>query len=71
MAVSNIGSNGKGKEFKNFGTINFAPGDAEVWKFIDRCDKLKHRKREENIGRCWNRYTCDKCGFSYEIDSSD
>jgi transposase-like protein len=58
-------------EFRNFSTINFAPKDAEVWKAIKKCDKLKHSRKETNIGRCWNRYTCDKCGFSYEIDSSD
>lgn len=59
------------KEFHNFGTINFAPRNSKVWSAIRWCDKLKHKRREENIGRCWNRYTCDKCGFSYEIDSSD
>lgn len=71
MAVSNIGSNGKGKEFRAFGTINFTPANSEVRKAIRKCDKLKHQQRSENIGRCFNRYICDKCGFSYEIDSSD
>lgn len=59
------------KEPRNFGTINFAPGNAEVWKAIDKCGELGHSRKETNIGRCLNRYTCDKCGFSYEIDSSD
>jgi transposase-like protein len=71
MAVSNIGSNGKGKEFRAFGTINFLSKNSKVRKAIRKCEKLKHSRRETNIGRCFNRYTCDKCGFSYEIDSSD
>lgn len=24
-----------------------------------------------NIGRCYNRYTCQKCGCSWTVDSSD
>lgn len=27
--------------------------------------------RSVNLGRCYNRYTCNECGYSYEIDSSD
>ena len=26
---------------------------------------------EVNLGRCYNRYTCKKCGISYTIDSGD
>ena len=25
---------------------------------------------QRNLGRCWNRYTCGDCGFSWEVDSS-
>lgn len=32
------------------------------------CD---HVFASKNVGRCLNRYTCEKCGKSYEIDSSD
>ncbi len=30
-----------------------------------------HKYETQNLGRCWNRYTCKKCGHSYESDSSD
>lgn len=30
-----------------------------------------HEYTAENIGRCYNRYTCKHCGDKYEIDSSD
>lgn len=33
-----------------------------------RCD---HVFKVRNVGRCLNRYTCEHCGKSYEIDSSD
>lgn len=25
----------------------------------------------ENLGRCYNRYSCPKCGITYTVDSSD
>lgn len=25
----------------------------------------------QNIGRCYNRYTCEKCNCSWTVDSSD
>jgi len=31
----------------------------------------QHRYSSKNIGRCLNRYTCEKCGHSYDVDSSD
>lgn len=32
----------------------------------------KHEHKTcKNLGRCWNRYTCNDCGYSYEVDSSD
>lgn len=33
------------------------------------CDH--NMKLVENLGRCYNRYTCSKCGFTQDIDSSD
>lgn len=30
-----------------------------------------HEYTSQNLGRCYNRYTCKHCGYSYEIDSSD
>jgi hypothetical protein len=31
----------------------------------------KHDYDVKNIGKCLNEYTCKKCGFKQEIDSSD
>jgi hypothetical protein len=31
----------------------------------------EHDYKETNLGRCFNRLTCQKCGFSQDIDSSD
>ena len=31
----------------------------------------KHNIETTNLGRCYNRYTCTKCGYSYSVDSSD
>lgn len=71
MTIGNKGSAGRGKAFLAFGTINFVSKDSDVMEAIRKCSKLKHRTKETNIGRCFNRYTCEICGFSYEIDSSD
>jgi hypothetical protein len=32
--------------------------------------KCVHEFKEKNIGRCLHRYDCQKCGDSYEVDSS-
>lgn len=31
----------------------------------------EHTVTGRNAGRCYNIYTCTKCGFSYDIDSGD
>lgn len=31
----------------------------------------KHSYHAKNLGRCYNAYTCTKCGDSYTVDSSD
>lgn len=31
----------------------------------------KHDMSVTNLGRCYNKYTCTKCEFSYSVDSSD
>ena len=31
----------------------------------------EHEFTEKNIGRCLHKYTCVKCGFNKEVDSSD
>lgn len=30
-----------------------------------------HEYTTTNLGRCYNRYTCKHCGYSYSIDSGD
>lgn len=30
-----------------------------------------HEMERFGLGRCYNRYTCKKCGYSYEVDSGD
>lgn len=45
--------------------------------FLGRPDKFEMRKDVRynvvvtNLGRCYNRYTCQKCGCSWSVDSSD
>ena len=31
----------------------------------------EHSMRGKNLGRCYNEYTCQKCGYYYRVDSSD
>ena len=31
----------------------------------------KHDMEVTNLGRCYNKYTCTKCEFTYSVDSSD
>ena len=30
-----------------------------------------HSMKRTNLGRCYNRYDCDKCDYSYTVDSGD
>jgi hypothetical protein len=32
------------------------------------CD---HKFQQKTLGNCYNRYTCEKCGRYYDVDSSD
>lgn len=44
------------------------PVPRDLWFFYE----CKHENtNRENLGRCWNRYTCKDCGHAVEIDSSD
>jgi len=42
------------------GKVHFAKGQL-----------CEHAFECKNLGRCLNKYTCKKCGFTEEIDSSD
>ena len=39
-----------------------------VWKWWF-CQHL--RQTHKHLGRCYHEYTCDDCGYSYTVDSSD
>ena len=47
-------------------------GYANAWimtpQVIHNCH---HERKSQNIGKCLTRYTCEKCGFTYVVDSSD
>lgn len=32
--------------------------------------RCAHEFRSKVLGNCWSRHTCEKCGESYEVDSS-
>ena len=38
---------------------------------VKKCREEQHPLKVENIGRCLNKYTCNICGYTYKIDSSD
>jgi hypothetical protein len=31
----------------------------------------QHKFKQENVGNCLTKYTCEKCGFAKTVDSSD
>lgn len=33
--------------------------------------KCTHRQKVETTGRCEHRHTCEICGYTYMVDSSD
>lgn len=46
----------------------YRDGKAEVLRVELGCD---HDYKSETLGRCWYRSTCQKCGYQFEVDSSD
>lgn len=72
-------------EFKNKG-YGFMAGHALINKFFGKgvfitkvndeakffaLTKCEHTYTEKNLSMCLHEYTCTKCGFTYEVDSSD
>ena len=52
-------------------------GYANGWKpdgpqqaIVDRCRELGHKTTEERLRMHNYRYTCEKCGYRYQVDSS-
>lgn len=58
----------KPKRFYDFGWAN---GWAENPKLVQKCRRAHHLGKDERVGRCSTRYTCDICGYTYRVDSSD
>lgn len=71
---------------KDLGTMNgwYAPisypngwegppvrGEDKVPPEYTACVAAGHPHRETRLGRCWNRYTCDICQITWDVDSSD
>lgn len=44
--------------------------DSKKLRYWEGC-LCEHEFERTNLGRCFNRYDCKKCGYSEEIDSSD
>lgn len=40
-------------------------------EYLEHKEKGGHTVKSETIGRCYTRYTCETCGISWNIDSSD
>jgi hypothetical protein len=57
-------------------SIGCANGWSKVPAEIEKCKELAkteegHGKIHNNLGRCYNEYGCEICGFTYTVDSSD
>ena len=50
---------------QDLGTAN---GWRETPSIVENCT---HQLKERNLGRCYNEYRCDICGYTYRVDSSD
>jgi hypothetical protein len=46
---------------------NFWEGTIQYFE----CAVCEHQYTEKSIGNCLHEYTCIKCGFKHEVDSSD
>jgi len=60
------------KEKKPIG-LGYANGwkpDGPQQAIVDRCRELGHKTTEERLRMHNYRYTCEKCGYRYQVDSS-
>jgi len=55
----------KPKEIKGLGWAN---GWTEIPEIVKNCT---HKQKVEQTGRCEHRHTCEICGYTYMVDSSD
>lgn len=63
------------KKIEHFGTMNGWKTDSEAYKIVKKCAELNHGMLgfcfSVNLGNCYNKYGCNECGYSYNVDSSD
>jgi len=52
-------------------SLGYANGWARIPEVVIKCGELGHSRKQETIGRCLTRYSCDECGYEYKVDSSD
>ena len=53
---------------KDLGTMN---GWNETPIEFKVCKEAGHELTVENLGRCYNKYTCEICKISWKVDSGD
>lgn len=67
-------NNTKEKEtnmLKNLGWMNSWKQDGTEYKLINECREKDHSTSNTSDNyRCVSSFTCEKCGYSYKIDSS-
>lgn len=52
--------------------LGYANGFGKIWpKEITDCKALNHPITSKKTGNCVWKYSCDKCGYYYKIDSGD
>ena len=49
----------------------FVIGHGDKDRLILEAHKCVHEFNGNSVGRCWSKHTCAKCGYTYDIDSSD
>lgn len=55
-------------EYKNLGCANCWREDPPEYV---KCREQKHELNMQNLGRCYNQYSCDICKIYWTVDSSD
>jgi hypothetical protein len=58
---------------KNLGCMNGWQGEwaERCRKQIAKCRAEGHERKNEILGRCYCRETCEKCGYTFTVDSGD
>jgi len=59
------------KKLDRFQDFGWANGWDKTPRLIQKCRRAQHLKKDEHVGRCATQYTCNICGYTYRVDSSD